>query len=458
MGSSEADILRNERRQLQELKASHEELQRRHDSAQADLQARTQNCTQLEAAQAQLKHEVARATEAQQKASQQHAELQTRTRQAQERAERLELQHAEVQREADRAVEEGNRLQKELSTETAAREQLAQKVEETKEKVAQAEESERAAQEALNLATARRAELDCRASSARTEAESARAALRQAKQRLSNTMKSSERLREAGNSFSTELRRRAALWEKSLSEGRFDGLREALEQHDAPTVETVTCRNDATPIRTQRRENQDGEGVAGDAEGNIGVANQMGGAVATLAVVAAPDMAAEAAAAAASALPSPAAVGREAAPADALLCPNSQEPVADPRRDELMKQQDMEPAATALCLDEGSRSDSQKQQPPLAQADLDEVQKPADQEQDRGNRDGLLVESLNSVLLPKNLPAETLPPHALSANATPIGGMTSAPVGCSTAWSLELLEDEVVSPDRSVKRQKTGGA
>lgn len=244
--ANEAEVLKAERRSLQELTSAHEELKQRHEATESELRARLRRCTELEAAQEQLRKEVESATAAHQKASQQHAELLTRVRQTQERAERLEQQHIEAQRDADRALEEGSRLQRELSAEKAAREQLEQEVSETREQVSAAEASERAAREALDAATARRAELECRASAALSDAEGARAAARQAKQRLGSTAQQVERLREAGRGLSTEFRRRADIWDKALSEGRFDALEEMLAA-SGPTFAQVTVQMEDTP-------------------------------------------------------------------------------------------------------------------------------------------------------------------------------------------------------------------
>jgi len=256
--TSEAEVLRSERRQLQDLTASHEELQGRHVSAEGELQNRLRRCAQLEASVEQLRHDVERATESHQKASQQHAELNTRARQAQERADRLEAQNSEIRREGDRALDEGSRLQRELATEVQAREKIEEQVRECKEQLVSAEAGERSARDALDAATARRAELECNASSAQSDAEAAKAAARQSQQRLSAILRQAEVLRETGKSLSTELHRRAALWDKALSEGKFDGLSEALALHDAPTFEAVTCLNDAgTPTRSQNDDQED---------------------------------------------------------------------------------------------------------------------------------------------------------------------------------------------------------
>jgi len=265
--TSEADVLRSERRQLQELTASHEELRGRHGSAEGELQNRLRRCAQLETAVEQLRHDVERATETHQKASQQHAELNTRARQAQDRADRLEAQNSEIRREADRALEEGSRLQRELAAEVQARMEIEEQVRQCKEHVVSAEAGDRSARDALDAATARRAELECQASSAQSDAEAAKASSRQAQQRLAATLRQTEVLQETGKSLSNELRRRAALWDKALSEGKFEGITEALALHDAPTFEAVTCVNDAgTPTRSQHDDDQEDEGRAAPRE------------------------------------------------------------------------------------------------------------------------------------------------------------------------------------------------
>jgi len=248
--ATEADTLRNERRQLEELRSTHEELKQRHEAVQLELQSKQQNCCQLEAVQEQLRKDLEKAVDGHQKASQQHAELQTRARQAQERADRLEQQYAEAKREADWAEQESTRLQNELATERTEREKLENQVSQTKEHVAKAEASERSAREALDAATARLAELKCQASAAHADMEGARAAARQAQQRFSASKQLVERLQEAGQSLSVELKRRADIWEKALADGNFDALDEAIAS-GGPTFAQVTCQVETPPTKSQ---------------------------------------------------------------------------------------------------------------------------------------------------------------------------------------------------------------
>lgn len=254
--AAEADTLRNERRQLQELRAAHEELKQRHEVVQLDLQSKQQKCSQLEAVQEQLRKDLEKAVDGHQKASQQHAELQTRARQAQERSDRLEQQYAEAKREADWAQEESNRLQSELATERASREKLENQVSETKEHVAKAEASERSARENLDAATAKLAELKCQASSAHADMEGARAAARQAQQRFSASKQLVERLQEAGQSLSVELKRRADIWEKALADGNFEALDEAIAS-GGPTFAQVTCQVETPPTKSQHDDDRE---------------------------------------------------------------------------------------------------------------------------------------------------------------------------------------------------------
>ncbi|CAE8617104.1 unnamed protein product [Polarella glacialis] len=252
--SSEVEGLRSESCQLQELSSAHDELRQQHRVAEKELSVRAERCQVLDVQQAQLRLDLAAATAAQQKASQQQAELQIRARQAQER---LEQQHAEAELEAEKAVEDSSRLQRELATETAQRVRLQELVTASTEQVSHAEGTDRATREQLDMATSMRAELECQAAAAQSEAESAKAAARQAQQRLASSRKLGERLREAGKGVSVELRRRAELWDKALSaEGPEVGLRLGLCRLDEalldvePTFAQATCRV-VTPTKPQ---------------------------------------------------------------------------------------------------------------------------------------------------------------------------------------------------------------
>jgi len=258
--SAEAETLRTEHRQLKELRTSHEELKQRHEVVQAELKARQQKCAQLETSQEQLRKDLEKAMESHQKASQQHAELQTRARQAQERSDRLQQQYEEAKREADWTQEQCGRLESELTTERKARQELEEQVAKTKDQVGSAEASERTAREALDAATAKRAELECQASSAHSDMEAAKAAARQAQQRLTASKQLVDRLHEASHSLSAELKRRAEVWENALKEGNFDGLEDALAS-GGPTFAQVTCQVESPPAKSSQDE-------VGDANGN----------------------------------------------------------------------------------------------------------------------------------------------------------------------------------------------
>lgn len=247
--ATEADTLRKERGQLQELRSSHEELRQRNEAVQLELQTRQQQCSQLQAAHEQLTLDLKKARDSHHQASQQQAELTTRLRQAQERAQKLEQEHLQAKKEADTAQADCARLENELSAEKAAREGLDEQVSKTKEEVSQAEASEQAARAALDAATAKRAELECQASSAHSDLEGARASARQAQQRLTASKQLVERLHDAGKGLSAELKRRAEVWEKMLADGNFDGLEEALSV-GVPTFAQVTCQVES-PAKSQ---------------------------------------------------------------------------------------------------------------------------------------------------------------------------------------------------------------
>lgn len=249
---AEAKSLRKEGEQLQELRSLHEELRQRHEVVKSDLQTRQLKCAQLEGAQEQLRKDLEKLNDSHHKASQQHAELQTRARHAQERATSLEQQYVEAKQQADWAQTEGARIEAELTTERKAREELEVRVANTREQVSQAEASERAAREALDAATAKRAELECQASSANSDFEGARAAARQAQQRLSASKQLVERLQEAGQGLSAELKRRAEVWEKACGDGNFEGLEEALAS-GGPTFAQVTCQMESPPSKVQHQ-------------------------------------------------------------------------------------------------------------------------------------------------------------------------------------------------------------
>merc|ERR1711907_37925 len=88
--------------------------------------------------------------------------------------------------------------------------------------------------------------------------EGARAAARQAQQRLSASKQLVERLQEAGQGLSAELKRRAEVWEKACGDGNFEGLEEALAS-GGPTFAQVTCQMETPPVKAQ---DQDEGGAA----------------------------------------------------------------------------------------------------------------------------------------------------------------------------------------------------
>eukprot|EP00927_Polykrikos_kofoidii_P026684 TRINITY_DN23733_c0_g1_i1.p1 TRINITY_DN23733_c0_g1~~TRINITY_DN23733_c0_g1_i1.p1 ORF type:complete len:712 (-),score=170.95 TRINITY_DN23733_c0_g1_i1:152-2287(-) len=245
--NGEAEVLRAERRQLDELRVSHGDLKQRHEATDTDLQAQRTRHGQLQAATDKLRHEVERANAARQKSSQQHVELTMRMRQAQERANRLEQQLADAKRETERAIEEGARLQKELDAERELRTKLDEQVEEAKAQVSEAEASERAAREQLDGATARRAELECQANSAQADVEGARVNCRQARQRLVSARQTVECFRQSGQLLASEFRRRADIWEKAVNENSFQEIEEMCRiavSASCVTATVVTHRQD----------------------------------------------------------------------------------------------------------------------------------------------------------------------------------------------------------------------
>lgn len=242
---NEVEALRSDRKQLQELQTSHDDLKQRHEKADSELQTRLRKCVHLESAQEQTRLEVERATEVQRKTSQQQAELQARIRQAQERADRLEQQLGETKRSTNRILEEKARLEGELVGARESRRSLEQQLTEVAEKVAEAESGERTARESLDVAIARRAELECQASGAQADAEAARYAARQAQQRFSSSQSLSERLQNVGRGLSQELRRRAEIWDRALASGDVEALNDLnFGGNEGPTFAQVTCRRD----------------------------------------------------------------------------------------------------------------------------------------------------------------------------------------------------------------------
>jgi len=249
--TGDLEALRSETRQLQELTSAFDALQSKQEVAEKELVVRVQRCEDFDAEQAQLRKDLAEASEAQEKASQQLAEVQTRARQAQERAERLDQQQAEAKREAEKATEDCRRLEEDLATVTSARQQLEEEVTKCQAQVEEAEAAERLSREQLNAATSRRAELEVQAATTQSDADSARWLSRQAQQHLRQSRHLTESLKEAGRGLCAELRRRADLWEKVLAKGLPAGqalLDEAVV--DASTF-VATCRVEDAPTKLQ---------------------------------------------------------------------------------------------------------------------------------------------------------------------------------------------------------------
>lgn len=242
--ASEVETLKSDLREFQELQAAHDELWQRHESADSELQARLERSKQLEASLELLRIEVDSVSEAHRKASQQHSELSTRARQTQDRADRFEQNHSEAQRDTDRTLEELERLRRELDSERGARQNLEGQVGQLKEHAGQAETAEKSGRESMDAASARRAELECQASAAQTGAEAARTVARQAQQKLGAASRLTQRLREAGRTLSTELRRRAAIWEKALEEGSIEALNNIGVSDDTPALIQAAGRAD----------------------------------------------------------------------------------------------------------------------------------------------------------------------------------------------------------------------
>jgi len=162
----------------------------------------------------------------------------------------------QAKKEADAAEADGARIQSELAAEKKTRGEFDEQVSTIKEEVSEAEASEQVARAALDTATAKRAELECQASSAHSDLESARSLARQSQQRLTASKQLVERLHEAGKGLSAELKRRAEIWEKSLADGNFDGLEEALAS-GVPTFAQVTCQVASPSAKSQHDEGRD---------------------------------------------------------------------------------------------------------------------------------------------------------------------------------------------------------
>jgi myosin heavy subunit len=392
--SAEAETLRTEHRQLKELRTSHEELKQRHEVVQAELKARQQKCAQLETSQEQLRKDLEKAMESHQKASQQHAELQTRARQAQERSDRLQQQYEEAKREADWTQEQCGRLESELTTERKARQELEEQVAKTKDQVGSAEASERTAREALDAATAKRAELECQASSAHSDMEAAKAAARQAQQRLTASKQLVDRLHEASHSLSAELKRRAEVWENALKEGNFDGLEDALAS-GGPTFAQVTCQVESPPAKSSQDEVGDANGNGHEAQ--TGAADEAAG------------------------------VPHTVEPGDLQVSEQ------DHRSEKLSQVFASSPAIIATAPTSISASTTNAalaEKLPATSMAVEEVA--IDDDDDDDDDDDLLAAAARDPVEQSDA--------GVAAPAAASDAPASAPLGCSTAWSLEVLD------------------
>eukprot|EP00929_Paragymnodinium_shiwhaense_P070067 TRINITY_DN35447_c0_g1_i1.p1 TRINITY_DN35447_c0_g1~~TRINITY_DN35447_c0_g1_i1.p1 ORF type:complete len:640 (+),score=214.26 TRINITY_DN35447_c0_g1_i1:90-2009(+) len=389
--TAEAETLRAERRRLSELRTFHEELVKRHETVGQEVQTLRSRCCQLEATTERLRRESETATAARQKASQQQAEISTRARQCQERAERLEQAHVEARREAQRSQEEGAALEKDLVAEKTLRQRLEAEVAESKERAAKAETAERAAQEQLDMAMARKAELECRAAAAESEADTARSSCAQAKQKLASMLQATERLRTVAGDFSKDLRRRAEAWQSAVQSADFTGVD---EKSRAAPLSSLSA--------THRQEDTQDE--ASDAKQKP-----------TASAASAPE------------------VPERDTPHDSNSQPPSKAAENAPERPPAA---DSEPAAV-----EDSREEDQ----------ADEVVGAAPAATLAGG--GAAAATLAAVILTDDLqgpPAGASPGHKAGTpdefmlpDAVPVG--TAA---CSTAWSLELVEDPVPAAKR----------
>lgn len=383
--SAEAETLRTEHRQLKELRTSHEELKQRHEVVQAELKARQQKCAQLETSQEHLRKDLEKAMESHQKASQQHAELQTRARQAQERSDRLQQQYEEAKREADWTQEQCGRLESELTTERKARQELEEQVAKTKDQVGSAEASERTAREALDAATAKRAELECQASSAHSDMEAAKAAARQAQQRLTASKQLVDRLHEASHSLSAELKRRAEVWENALKEGNFDGLEDALAS-GGPTFAQVTCQVESPPAKSSQDEVGDANGNGHEAQ--TGAADEAAG------------------------------VPHTVEPGDRQVSEQDHRSASSPA---------IIPVATApISISASTTNAALAEKLPATSMAVEEVAIDDDDDDD------LLAAAARDPVEQSDA--------GVDAPAAASDALASAPLGCSTAWSLEVLD------------------
>lgn len=263
----ELETLRVDKKQLQELQVDQQELKKKHDASDVELQERLRKCVHLESDMEEFRMEVERSVEAQRKATQQVAEYQARIRQTQERNRQLEKQVEETKERIAKAAEDKIRVQAEIASERSARKQVEEQVGRDKQSVADAEEGECERRERLDNATARRADLECQVSAAQADAEALRTAARHAEQWHANAAELAERLRQTGRQISSELRRRADLWENALLSGEMAGIEDMLnKERELPTFAQVTCRMDPDTPPRHRNDGGDSPSTAPEAD------------------------------------------------------------------------------------------------------------------------------------------------------------------------------------------------
>jgi len=213
--ANEIDVLRTERQQLQELRATHSDLQQKCKASEAELHSRQQHADKLATEHAKFQCDVARAKEVNQEQVQQQSELQARLRQALERSERLDHLQMETQRAAARALEEVARVEEEVLAERSAQKTVEEQVAQRKEQASKAGDAEEQSRKLLAITTSRCATLECQINAACAEAEAARTLARHAIQMAARTRQSAGQLHETTRGIAMELRQHADLFEKA---------------------------------------------------------------------------------------------------------------------------------------------------------------------------------------------------------------------------------------------------
>jgi len=248
----EATQLRAERRQLQELRASHDALIEQHDRMEVELTAQVQRAASLEAAQERNRGELERTKAGGAQTAQQLEELQGRLQRAQASTERFERQQAEARLAAEAAQREAERLQREFCAERAAREQLEDQRQLLRSEAERAEQGERAARDLLEAAAVQRGELEGRAARSRGDAEAARASAQEAQGRHEAELGRIEGIRAAAGRLTDGLRVFIERWSHGISEEGcsdepgFGAARPAAASHEA-AADGAACA-DAGPV------------------------------------------------------------------------------------------------------------------------------------------------------------------------------------------------------------------